>query len=229
MKSNYLLFAYILTAVVELILLGCDLSFSIYLRPICVVLIYSYYVVSVKKHNFFLLFYLTCELINEMFFLIDFTRYFTLVMLCYSLATFSMLHHLWPLYTKANFKTELNELLRPLLGLIAVMYIFWELTFMVFDNLPNNLVFFPALLALLSWLFFCTLIPVKNKHPDNFALYIMGGAMGVMAPSMFIYEFLWSKAVVLYFSLFSMIILKIFLVTYLIKLQNILKSREEYF
>ena len=57
----------------------------------------------------------------------------------------------------------------------------------------------------------------------------MGGAMAVMAPSMFIYEFIWTFEVILYFSLLSMLLFKIFLVWYLIQFKYILRSQEEYF
>ena len=72
-------------------------------------------------------------------------------------------------------------------------------------------------------------MPAKDKHPDNFALYFIGGSMAVMAPTMFIYEFLWSNSIILYLSLISMFLLKIFLVWYLINLDKILCSKEEYF
>ena len=229
MKFKYLLFLYIFFGVVEIFLVGFQFNFSIYLRPICVILIYSFYVANVKKNNYFLLFYLTCELINEVFFLIDFSKYFVLVLTCYSLATFSMLYHIWPLVKRTNFKTEWNDLLRPILGLLGILFIFWELISLVFQNLPNYYVFFPALLALLAWIFFCSILPAKDKHPDNFALYFIGGSMAVMAPTMFMYEFLWSNAIILYLSLISMLLLKIFLVWYLINLDKILNSEEEYF
>lgn len=229
MKSKYLLYLYIIIGVAEILLVGFEFNYSIFLRPVCVVLIYSFYVANVKRHNYFLLFYLTCELINEVFFLIDFSKYFILVLTCYSLATFSMLYHIWPVVKRISFKTGWSDLLRPFLGLLGILIIFWELILLVFKSLPNYYVFFPALTALLSWIFFCSIMPAKDKHPDNFSLYFIGGSMAVMAPTMFIYEFLWSSTIVLYFSLVSMLVLKIFLVWYLINLDKILHSKEEYF
>ncbi|RXG15521.1 hypothetical protein DSM03_102248 [Leeuwenhoekiella aestuarii] len=229
MKFKYLVYLYIFAGVIEILLIGFHFNLSIYLRPVCVFLIYSFYVANVKKHNYFLLFYLTCELINEVFFLIDFSKYFVLVLTCYCLATFSMLYHIWPLVKRTSFKTNWSDLIRPFLGLLGILFIFWELILMVFKNLPNFYIFFPALVALLVWIFFCSIMPAKDKHPDNFALYFIGGSMAVMAPTMFIYEFLWSNSIILYLSLISMFLLKIFLVWYLINLDKILCSKEEYF
>lgn len=229
MKLKILLYLFFLLCFVEIIMVYFDVKHSVYIRPICVFLIYKFYVVNTKKHNFFLLFYLLCELINEIFFLIDFRAYFEVVMISYILATFTMIYHLWSVFKCAEIKVKRGDLFRPVLGLLAVLYIFWELTLILINDLPNNFVFFLALAALLCWIFFCSLTPVKNKHPDNFILYIMGGSMGVMAPTMFIYTFLWQSKPILILCLFSMLLLKLSLVWYMIKVDEILASENAYF
>ena len=229
MKYKYLLLAYLLLGFLEVFLPDRFFNLAVSLRPINVAIIYCFYVGNTKQHNYLLLFYLVCELLNEIFFLIDFTKYFTLVLSCYSIATFTMIYHLWPVLKSSANKADAVDWLRPGLGLLAIFYMFWRLSLMVFDELPNNSIFFVGVLALVCWSVFCFLVPVKNKHPDNFALYFMGGAMAVMAPSMFIYEFIWTFEVILYFSLLSMLLFKIFLVWYLIQFKYILRSQEEYF
>ncbi len=46
---------------------------------------------------------------------------------------------------------------------------------------------------------------------------------------MFIYTFLWSQALILVLSMSSMMLLKVFLVAYLIEKQKILETSDQYF
>lgn len=229
MRLKVLLFLFLILGFTEIILVSLEIDNSIILRPLCALLIYAFYYFNSHRHNLYFIIYLSCELINETFFLINFERYFSLVLGGYVLATFTMIYHLWPVFKKVGFTLDRDALFKTILGLTGILYAFWELTLLVFDNLPDNVIFFPALAALISWIFFCSIIPIRNRHPDNFLLYLMGGSMAVMAPTMFIYTFLWSYVPVLILCLLSMMLLKICMVWYLIKLDDILNSKESYF
>ena len=228
MRGKILIHIYLFLAFLEIILIVFDIRDQIYLRPLCVLAIYSFYVINAKRQNYFLLFYLLCELVNEIFFLIDFKKYFALVLVCYTMATFSMIYHLWPVLKKRAFKFDMDLMIGPILGVLGTLYIFWEITLMIFTELPHDLVFFIGLTALVSWIFFCTLVPIKTRHPYNAMFYVLGGLMAIMAPTMFIHTFLWNHILILILSLLSMILLKIFLVFYLIKKDHILAVEEEY-
>ncbi len=167
MRGKLLVYIFLVLGIFEIVLVTQDYKSYLYFHPLGVLLIYLFYYVNARAHNYYLLFYLSCELINEIFFLVDFKRYFILVLGCYSLATFTMIYHLWPVFRKLQFKFDGNLLLGPVLGILGTFYVFWELTLLVFEEVPNNSVFFLGYAALICWILFCTFVPVKNRHPHN--------------------------------------------------------------
>ncbi|WP_442845916.1 hypothetical protein [Leeuwenhoekiella sp. H156] len=228
MRGKLLLYVYLILGILEIVLLAYNSQSYFYLHPLGVILIYLFYFLNIHKHNYFLLLFFGCELINEVFFLIDFKYYFELVLSCYTLATLTMIYHLWPLMRNASLKFELDILLGPLLGVLGMLLIFWELLVMIFEKIPNYTVFFIGFAALLSWIFFCTIIPIKNRHPQNSLLFIMGGSMAIMAPTMFIHTFLWDHILILTLSMMSMLILKWVIAVFLIRKDQILSTSDDF-
>ena len=228
MRGKVLLYSYLILGFLEIILTINEFDTYLVLHPVCVILIYSYHYKLTKSHNFYLLFFLACELVNEIFFLLDFRFYFELVLFCYSLATFTMIYHLWPLWNRPAGKLELDILMGPILGIVGMLIIFWELLLMIFEKIPNYPVFFLGLLALLSWILFCTTTPIKNNHPLSSTMYLLGGLMAIMAPTMFIYSFLFEHSSILALCLLSMLILKWIIAVFLTRKDKILKTVDEF-
>ncbi|MAW94622.1 MULTISPECIES: hypothetical protein [unclassified Leeuwenhoekiella] len=228
MRGKLLLYIYLLLGLIEIVLVVNNSTSYFLLHPLGVLLIYWFYYVNVRSHNYYLVFYFACELLNEVFFLFDFQYYFELVLLCYTLATISMIYHLWPLFVKASLRLNFDIVIGPLLGILGMLVIFWELLLLVFEKIPNYTVFFVGLSALLSWVFFCTVLPLKNRHPQNSLLYLMGGLMAIMAPTMFIYTYLWDHNLILALCMMSMLTLKWVIATFLIRRDQILETCDDF-
>ena len=228
MRGKLLLYIYLLLGLVEVVLVVNNSTSYFLLHPLGVLLIYWFYYVNVRSHNYYLVFYFACELLNEVFFLLDFQYYFELVLLCYTLATISMIYHLWPLFVKASLKFNFDIVIGPLLGILGMLVIFWELLMLILDRIPNYTILFIGLSALLSWIFFCTVLPLKNRHPQNSLLYLMGGLMAIMAPTMFIYTYLWDHILILALCMMSMLTLKWVIAIFLIRRDQILETSNDF-
>ncbi|PHR95932.1 MAG: hypothetical protein COA80_09660 [Leeuwenhoekiella sp.] len=228
MRGKLLVYIYLLLGLLEVFLVVNNSASYFFLHPLGALLIYWFYYINVRKHNFYLIFFFACELLNEVFFLFDFHYYFELVLLCYTLATSTMIYHLWPLFAKASLEFNFDILIGPLLGILGMLVIFWELLMLVFEKIPNYTVFFIGLSALLSWIFFCTVLPLKNRHPQNSLLYLMGGLMAIMAPTMFIYTYLWDHILILALCMMTMLTLKWVIAIFLIRRDQILETSDEF-
>lgn len=228
MRGKVLLYSYLILGFLEIILTVNGYQSYLVLHPLGVILIYLYHYSFTQKHNYFLIFYLACELVNEIFFLLDFRFFFELVLICYSMATATMIYHLWPLWSKSKGTFNFDNLIGPLLGVGGMLIIFWELLVMVFEKIPNYPVFYVGFVALLSWVLFCNATPIKNNHPMNFTLFLLGGLMAIMASTMFIYSFLFENNSILALCLLSMLILKWVISVFLTRKSKILKTADEF-
>ena len=159
------------------IISNIDLVLGFYIKPIYIFFLYWFYYRSIKKHNIPLIIFQLSALISEVYFLKDLDAFFSEVMIFYIIATAMMFFTFIPILKMKSQEIKNEMLIEPILGVVFCTYIIIHLLTVFYESVPNKPLFIFS--GVLLWIFtiVCTLIPLRNRHPYNFDLYIIAAAL----------------------------------------------------
>ena len=100
-----------------------------------------------------------------------------------------MLYTFLPILKLKSRKITKEMLVEPGIGLIFCVYTVIYLMTMYYELVPNKFLFISGAILLLFFTMVCFLIPLRNRHPSNVYLYLIGGGLLVEAVLAFVYTY----------------------------------------
>ncbi|MEC8885263.1 MAG: hypothetical protein VYD98_11440, partial [Bacteroidota bacterium] len=80
-------------------------------------------------------------------------------------------------------------LVEPSIGILFCIYTVVYLMTMYYNLIPNKFLFVAGAILLLFYTIVCFLIPLRNRHPSNVYLYLIGGGLLIESILAFVYTY----------------------------------------
>ena len=164
-------------------------TFGQYIQPFFYLTFYWFYYKALKKHNFVFAIFLVSAYVGELFLLIDVHKYFNIVLITFFIAAAAMLYTFIPILKIRPRKITKEMVLQPVIGVIFCIYTVIYLMSMYYSMMPNKFLFVCGAIFLLFFTMICFLIPLRNSHPSNVYLYIIGGGLLIESILAFVYTY----------------------------------------
>ena len=158
-------------------------------QPVFYLIYYWFYFRSLKRHSFILAIFLASSYVGEVFLLTDVHKYFTIILVSFFIAVSAMLYTFLPILRLRPQKITKEMLLQPIIGVIFCTYTIIYLMSMYYNSVPNKFLFVFGAIFLLLFTLICFLIPLRNSHPGNVYLYLIGGCLLIEAILAFVYTY----------------------------------------
>lgn len=165
------------------------LGLGSYIQPFFYLFFYFYYYTALKRHNIVFAIFLLTAYIGEVFLIIDVHKYFVEIIVMFILAASAMLYTFLPILKLKSRKITKEMIVEPGIGLIFCVYTVIYLMTMYYELVPNKFLFISGSILLLFFTMVCFLIPLRNRHPSNVYLYLIGGGLLVEAILAFVYTY----------------------------------------
>ncbi|MFD2828455.1 hypothetical protein ACFSYG_18395 [Leeuwenhoekiella polynyae] len=159
------------------------------LQPSFYLIYYWFYCKSLKKHNLVLAAFLASAYVGEVCLLTDVHKYFTIILVTFFIAAAAMLYTFIPILRIRPRKITKEMVLQPIIEVIFCTYTVIYLMSMYYNSVPNKFLFVFGAIFLLIFTLICFLIPLRNSHPSNVYLYLIGGGLLLEAILAFVYTY----------------------------------------
>lgn len=197
-----------------------------FIKPFFHFLLYSFYWVSVKKHNFLLVLFLISAMIGEFLVSKNFVIHYSwIVILFFFVFVFGTLL-LVPVLKFTKAKLHEKDYLNRIVGIIGFLAILACLYVLTIDFLPGLTFYIFAFAAFSIFLVSCFYINVFHKHPKNIYLFFVAVGYLMVCFGAVVYEFLWSSWYLLLWVNLCEVLTQFCFVYYLIHLDEVLTRRK---
>ena len=189
LKSNTVLMGSGLACVLFILLSSVTSKVGYYIQPLFYIGFYLYYFLSLQRHNYVFAIFLISAYIGEAFLITDVHRYFVLVISMFVIAAAAMLYTFIPMLRLKPRKITKEMLVEPSIGILFCIYTVVYLMTMYYNLIPNKFLFVAGAILLLFYTIVCFLIPLRNRHPSNVYLYLIGGGLLIESILSFVYTY----------------------------------------
>ena len=189
LKSNTVLVSSGLACVLFILLSSVTSKVGYYIQPLFYIGFYLYYFLSLQRHNYVFAIFLISAYIGEAFLITDVHRYFVLVISMFVIAAAAMLYTFIPMLRLKPRKITKEMLVEPSIGILFCIYTVVYLMTMYYNLIPNKFLFVAGAILLLFYTIVCFLIPLRNRHPSNVYLYLIGGGLLIESILSFVYTY----------------------------------------
>jgi len=215
-----------------LFILGSSLIIDLgyFFQPFFYLFFYFYYYTALKRHNIVFALFLITAYIGEVFLIIDVHKYFVEIIVMFILAAAAMLYTFLPILKLKSRKISKEMLVEPGIGLIFCVYTVIYLMTMYYELVPNKFLFISGAILLLFFTMVCFLIPLRNRHPSNVYLYLIGGGLLVEAILAFVYTYSLSIPIIAVGTKIAICVHKTCVTLYFVSIDDVYsdESREGY-
>ena len=178
-----------LACVLFILLSSVTSKVGYYIQPLFYIGFYLYYFLSLQRHNYVFAIFLISAYIGEAFLITDVHRYFVLVISMFVIAAAAMLYTFIPMLRLKPRKITKEMLVEPSIGILFCIYTVVYLMTMYYNLIPNKFLFVAGAILLLFYTIVCFLIPLRNRHPSNVYLYLIGGGLLIESILSFVYTY----------------------------------------
>ncbi len=205
-----------------------DVEHTFILFVIFGLFIFLYHYRATEKFNIVFFVYVFSMMFSELLFLYDFEKY---VNLCSFFNIVSQICFLWLL--KPVLKVKLKNFsahngIELIIGFLGISYVLGYLIYMIFPLIPDVTLLLPSMIAFFVIITICIGFPLFNKHPDNIMLWGVGGGLIGEMCSAFIFEYVSDhRAYIVMAHVFGSFI-KIIFTIYLLRIEEIKSSENNY-
>lgn len=189
LKSNTVLVSSGLACVLFILLSSVTSKVGYYIQPLFYIGFYLYYFLSLQRHNYVFAIFLISAYIGEAFLITDVHRYFVEIVSMFIIAAAALLYTFWPILKLKPRKISKAMLVEPGIGTLFCIYTIIYLMTMYYDLIPNKFLFVSGTILLLVFTIVCFLIPLRNRHPSNMYLYLIGGGLLIEAILAFVFTY----------------------------------------
>ena len=189
LKSNTVLVSSGFACVLFILLSSVTSKVGYYIQPLFYIGFYLYYFLSLQRHNYVFAIFLISAYIGEAFLITDVHRYFVLVISMFVIAAAAMLYTFIPMLRLKPRKITKEMLVEPSIGILFCIYTVVYLMTMYYNLIPNKFLFVAGAILLLFYTIVCFLIPLRNRHPSNVYLYLIGGGLLIESILSFVYTY----------------------------------------
>lgn len=164
-------------------------NFGYYIQPFFYLIFYWFYYKSINKHNIIFAVFLASAYLGEVYLLKDVNNHFNIIIITFFIAAASMLYTFIPILRIRPRTITKEMVLQPIIGVLFCIYTVVYLMVMYYDVVPNKFLFVCGAIFLLIFTVICFLIPLKNRHPGNVYLYLIGGCLLIESILAFVYTY----------------------------------------